>query len=182
MVKIVLAGDGAVGKTSVRQRYIGKEFKENYMMTIGANFITKKIEVPEGHNFVKAQIWDLAGQPSFQEVREKYYKGSHGAIIVFDITRKSSFENIHNWIKEIGRQITTPILPVVLFGNKIDLLKDPNEMVSKEEIAEMQQIISELLGEGRLEVPFIFTSAKTNKNIDHGFKLALEKIIEAWGD
>ncbi|MCK5409392.1 MAG: GTP-binding protein, partial [Candidatus Heimdallarchaeota archaeon] len=80
--KIILAGDGAVGKTSIRERYMGKGFQESYLKTIGADFATKKIEKNEEQ--ITFQIWDLAGQESYQSVRKSFYKGAIAAIMVFD--------------------------------------------------------------------------------------------------
>ena len=99
-MKVCLLGDGAVGKTALRKRYLGKQFSSGYVMTIGADFAVKKTEINtnDGTKSVKFQIWDLAGQPRFNSVRELYYKGSHGGLLVFDITRRDSFSNLNSWV------------------------------------------------------------------------------------
>ena len=86
-MKIILAGDGAVGKTSLREQYLGRGFTGQYLQTIGADFALKTDTVA-GEN-VKYQIWDLAGQPRFKTVRSVYYIGAVGALLVFDITSRN---------------------------------------------------------------------------------------------
>ena len=87
--KITLLGDGAVGKTSLRKTYLGEGFKDGYSMTIGADFAVKRLRIDD-QDFV-AQIWDLAGQQRFSAVREVYYRGTSGCLLVFDISRRSVF-------------------------------------------------------------------------------------------
>ena len=98
--KVILAGDGAVGKTSLRKRFMESVFDGQYLMTIGADFSVKEIDVKMGSEKlqVKMQIWDLAGQPRFQEVRSVYYSGVVGAVLVYDVTRPDSFENTTKWL------------------------------------------------------------------------------------
>ena len=99
LMKIVLAGDGAVGKTALRERYLGKGFSSNYMMTIGADFALKEATIREKN--IKFQIWDHAGQPRFGTVRSVYYYGCLGALLLFDVTRPDTFTNLENWLEEI---------------------------------------------------------------------------------
>ena len=87
-LKIVLAGDGAVGKTSLRRSYLGQGFESNYQQTIGADFAIHEEDV--GSFKVKFIIWDLAGQLVFHQVRKSFYKGTHGALIVCDVTNPAS--------------------------------------------------------------------------------------------
>ena len=110
LMKIVLAGDGAVGKTALRERYLGKGFSSNYMMTIGADFALKEATIRE--KSIKFQIWDLAGQPRFNSVRELYYRGSHGAMLVFDLTRRESFTNLYLWIDELLKNSGKSFIPI----------------------------------------------------------------------
>ena len=104
LMKVCLLGDGAVGKTALRERYLGKEFTSSYLMTIGADFAVQKTLVKDKE--VKFQIWDLAGQERFNSVRSLYYSGSHGALFVFDVTRPESYQNIINgWLPELKKHI-----------------------------------------------------------------------------
>ena len=102
-------------------RYCENAFKENYIMTIGSNFSTKQVELKEYPNYlVKLQIWDLAGQKHFSFVRPPFYRGATAIVYVFDITRRSSFQNMHDWKEEVEKVIGDD-KPSVLVGNKIDL-------------------------------------------------------------
>ncbi|TFF83933.1 GTP-binding protein, partial [Candidatus Heimdallarchaeota archaeon] len=117
--KIVLLGNGAVGKTSLRQQYLGKGFKDGYSMTIGADFAVKRVEL--GHLVATFQIWDLAGQQRFDVVRSVYYRGSSGALLVFDVSNPQSFNNLPSWLNELTKNNYDRIVPLVLIGNKTDL-------------------------------------------------------------
>ncbi len=93
--KIVLLGDGAVGKTSLRSKFMGEGFEADYMLTIGVDFATKDVS-KDGKNF-KAQIWDLAGQERFKFLQEKFLKGTQGILFVYDVNRMDSLESAIDW-------------------------------------------------------------------------------------
>jgi len=101
--KILLVGDGAVGKSSFRRAWLGETFQTQYLMTLGADFASKIISQsysPTNTKYtIKYQIWDLAGQPRFKAVSDLYYHGAVGAPCFFDITNKGSFINLAEWIK-----------------------------------------------------------------------------------
>ena len=126
--KIVLLGDGAVGKTALRHRYLGEAFQQSYSMTIGADFAVKRVNI-DGDEIV-AQIWDLAGRTRFASVREVYYQGATGALLVYDITRSDTFESIPNWITELLENNKHKVVPMVLLGNKSDLRNKVEESIS----------------------------------------------------
>jgi small GTP-binding protein len=129
--KVVVVGDGGVGKTSMVLRYCENSFKENYIMTIGSNFSTKSVELEEYPNYlVKLQLWDLAGQKHFSFVRPPFYRGATATVFVFDLTRRSSFQNILDWKSEVEKVIGDG-KPSMLVGNKIDLA-DRREVGEKE--------------------------------------------------
>ncbi len=130
--KICVLGDGGVGKTSMVLRYCENSFKENYIMTIGSNFSTKSVELPDYPEFnVKLQIWDLAGQKHFSFVRPPFYRGATGLIYVYDLTRRSSFSNLAEWKDEAEKVIGTK--PSVLVGNKLDLANQGKREVSPQD-------------------------------------------------
>ncbi len=105
-------------------RFTEASFKENYIMTIGSNFSTKQIELEDHPNFaIKLQIWDLAGQKHFAFVRPPFYRGASAIVFVFDLTRRSSFQNIPEWKVEVEKVIGQG-KPSILVGNKIDLAVD----------------------------------------------------------
>ncbi|MHA2030315.1 MAG: GTP-binding protein [Candidatus Kariarchaeaceae archaeon] len=167
MYKCVIIGEPAVGKTSLRKRYLGQGFEASYSMTIGADFAVKR----KGENAI--QIWDLAGQQGFSEVRSLYYKGAQGGIIVFDIVRPLSYERVTLWIDEMLRQANRN-LPIVLVGNKADLRGSANDAVSTEEAQEYAKALSDWSG---FEVPYVEASALTGLNVD----LIFDKLIEEIG-
>ncbi len=167
--KIVLLGDGAVGKTALRTRYLGEGFKKSYSMTIGADFAVKRVNL-DGTEIV-AQIWDLAGQIRFQSVREVYYQGATGALLVFDITRTETFENIPNWITELLENNKNRVVPMVLIGNKSDL-RDENS-ITKEAGEEYAKSLSSW---SNFEIPYVETSAKEGSNVEEAFHTLLRNI------
>ena len=170
--KITLLGDGAVGKTSLRKTYLGEGFKDGYSMTIGADFAVKRLRIDD-QDFV-AQIWDLAGQQRFSAVREVYYRGTSGCLLVFDISRRSSFENIPSWIAELLKNNSNRVVPIVLIGNKSDLRNTAKDPIMREQSEEYANSLSQWSG---FSVPYIETSAKTGENVDEAFKTLLKNIV-----
>lgn len=181
-IKAVLIGDGAVGKTSLRERYLGRGFSANYMMTIGADFALKQVKIAQGDKVqtINVQIWDLAGQVHFSKVRTLYYKGLKGLLAVFDVTRDTSYSNLLNWLKEIKQVIDdTSRIPVVLIGNKIDLrIEGEPSHISPELGEKMAQQFSEVLSDGKLKVHYIETSAKTGENVENAFNDLVGTIVK----
>ncbi len=169
--KIVLLGDGAVGKTALRHRYLGEAFQQSYSMTIGADFAVKRVNI-DGEEIV-AQIWDLAGQIRFQSVREVYYQGATGALLVFDITRSETFENIPNWITELLENNRNKIVPMVLIGNKGDLRQESPDAIPYEAAVEYSKELSKW---SQFEIPYIETSALSGENVETGFAILLKNI------
>lgn len=163
--KIVVIGDSGVGKTSLTMRYADQTFQYEYIKTIGTNFFMKTIPL-QGEE-VDLVLWDLAGDEAFGLLRPIFYQGALGALLVFDVTRHSSFEHLEEWLKELRDNIP-PEIPVVLSGNKIDLTKEEWE-VHESEI----QAFAENRG-----FPYFLTSAKANKNVSQVF-LQLAKDIGA---
>ncbi|KAF2540457.1 hypothetical protein F2Q68_00033080 [Brassica cretica] len=103
LFKIVLIGDSAVGKSNLLSRFSRDEFDTNSKATIGVEFQTQLVEI-EGKE-VKAQIWDTAGQERFRAVTSAYYRGAFGALIVYDITRSSTFESVKRWLQELNSKV-----------------------------------------------------------------------------
>jgi len=170
--KICVVGNGGVGKTSMVLRYCENSFKENYIMTIGSNFSTKTVELPDLPQFqVKLQIWDLAGQKHFSFVRPPFYRGATGIIYVFDLTRRSSFADLGEWQTEVEKVIGQK--PAILVGNKIDLARE-----GKREVAEQD---GESL-RGELNATKYFeTSAKEGDSVEEVFKLLTLQILKTSG-
>ena len=126
--KFVIVGDSGVGKTNILNRYIRNSFFLDGKSTIGIELETKMFKIQD--KVIKLNIWDTAGQERFKSVTSAYYKGAKGAIIVYDITREISFQNVDNWFKEI-KESTSNDLNLILVGNKSDL-SDKRQVSSKE--------------------------------------------------
>lgn len=164
--KLILGGDGAVGKTSMVHRYVEDIFEKDYKSTIGTSIMKKECSFKELDSTVRFVIWDLAGQAQFKRVRLKYLANAIAGILVYDVTNRASFENIdENWYKEIKK--ASPNVALILVGNKIDLKNE--RVVSREE--------GELLSE-KLKLTYLETSAKTGENINDAFKMLALQIIK----
>lgn len=118
LFKLVLIGDSGVGKSNLLSRFTRNEFNLESKSTIGVEFATKSLNV-DG-KVIKAQIWDTAGQERYRAITSAYYRGAVGALLVYDVTRRSTFENVGRWLKEL-RDHTDPSMVVMLIGNKSDL-------------------------------------------------------------
>ncbi|MFQ5979011.1 MAG: GTP-binding protein [Candidatus Heimdallarchaeota archaeon] len=175
--KITLLGDGAVGKTALRNRFLGKEFTGTYTMTIGADFASKKLALEEQE--LKFQIWDLAGQPRFKAVREAYYRGAVGALLIYDVVRPSSFENTPTWIMEAWKHNGKGRIPIVVLGNKIDLRPTQPEalQIKTEQGQALAEELSTMTSSFGFNVHFLETSAATGENVEEAFNLLGENIL-----
>ena len=161
LFKVVVIGDGAVGKTSITVRTCHGQFDGEYLMTIGVEFGTKDCTIENDE--VRMQVWDTAGQERFRFLQPAYYRGAHGALLVYDITRKESFEKIPSWMDNLLSTISDTI-PTILVGNKCDL--DSLRVVTFEE----GKLLAEKLStEYKKVIPFFEASAKTNQNVEELF-------------
>ncbi len=177
--KIALIGDGGVGKTSIRERYFGNEFKAQYLLTVGADFAMRDDNI-NGFS-VRYQIWDLAGQNRFNGVREAYYNGCVGALLVYDITRPDSFYNMPKWINELWTNNGRGRVPIVVVANKIDLCNRVDNTISRNQGWAFTNNLSNLTESDGFDCHFIETSAKTGVNIPQAFSLLgvnIAKFIE----
>ena len=171
--KIALIGDGGVGKTSIRERYIGNAFKAEYLLTVGADFAMRDDTI---NGFpVRYQIWDLAGQDRFDGVREAYYNGCVGALLVYDITRPESFYNGPKWINELWTNNKRGRVPIVVVANKIDL-RNGNAISHNQGLSFTKNLCNLTKSDG-FQCHFIETSAKTGINISQAFSLLGVNII-----
>ena len=162
--KLILGGDGGVGKTSMVHRFVEDAFQTDYKSTIGTSIMKKECEFEGLSSKVRFVIWDLAGQSQFKRVRQTYVENAEAGIVVYDVTRKDTFDNLEIWYNEIKE--ASPTISLVLVGNKIDLLDD--RKVTTEE----GQALAQKLG-----LTYIETSAKDGTNIQDAFKmLALQMI------
>ncbi len=128
IMKILNIGDYGVGKTSLAVRYTMNKFTVNYLPTLGVDFHSKVIQVDEDTT-IKMVLFDTVGQERLASLRKRYYSGAHGAVLVYDVTRKESFDNIQYWLDELNEKVSD--VPVIICGNKIDL--EGERQVSLEE-------------------------------------------------
>jgi Ras-related protein Rab-11A len=163
LFKIVLVGESGVGKTNLLSRFSRNEFNLESKATIGVEFDTKRIE-HEGE-IIKAQIWDTAGQERFRAITSAYYKGAMGALLVYDISKRSSFQMLDRWLNEIKAH-TEPDLNIILVGNKSDL-ENLREVTKEEAINYAKEH----------KIPFFETSALTSNNVEEVFKDLLISIV-----
>ena len=122
LFKSIVVGDGGVGKTALTLRFSKGFFTEDYKMTIGVDFHVKTISIDSSEGLIrsKLQIWDTGGQERFSSIRPMYYRGSLGALLIFDLTNSASFEHLPQWIEEVRANVKNEI-PLLLVGNKSDL-------------------------------------------------------------
>ncbi|MFX1388781.1 MAG: GTP-binding protein [Promethearchaeota archaeon] len=159
LFKSIVVGDGGVGKTALTLRFSKGFFTEDYKMTIGVDFHVKTISIDsmEGPIRAKLQIWDTGGQERFSSIRPMYYRGSLGALLIFDLTNSASFDHLPQWIEEVRANVKTEI-PLLLVGNKSDLID--RRAVSLEDINSFTNSFN---------LFYMETSAKTGEGVGDCF-------------
>ncbi|KAK4775499.1 hypothetical protein SAY87_023460 [Trapa incisa] len=173
LFKAVLIGDSGVGKSNLLSRFARGEFYLDSKPTIGVEFACRNVKVRD--KLIKAQIWDTAGQERFRAITSSYYRGALGALMVYDITRRATFESMKKWLREL-RDFGNPDMVVVLVGNKSDLIR--SREVAREEgknLAEAESLC------------FMETSALENLNVEAAFlemitrihQITTQRILEA---
>ena len=163
IIKICILGEANVGKTSLVYRFIENKFRGNYKSTLGVNLLKKDMKI-EGFGDVSAQIWDLGGQESFRSLRKLYLEGANGALVIYDCTKRSSFEKLEDWILDFKEAREDE--PLILIGNKTDLTDSIK--VQESEGLELAK---------RYNMEFIPTSAKTGSNVESAFKEIIKIIL-----
>ncbi|KAE8656790.1 Ras-related protein RABA2c [Hibiscus syriacus] len=162
LFKIVLIGDSGVGKSNILSRFTRNEFCLESKSTIGVEFATRTLQV-EGKT-VKAQIWDTAGQERYRAITSAYYRGAVGALLVYDITKRQTFDNVQRWLRELRDHADSNIV-IMMAGNKSDL--NHLRAVSEEDGRALAE------GEG---LSFLETSALEATNIEKAFHTVLNEI------
>jgi len=155
--KVCMLGDGAVGKTSLIRRFVYDIFEEDYKPTIGTKIVKKVVEVPEFDTELTMVIWDIMGHKSYMQVPPQYYQGAEGVIVVADITRKKTLENLDFWVKTL--MMESGEIPIVFVANKIDLMGLAE--FGEEDVAEIAKQFS---------APYVLTSAKTGEGVNKAFR------------
>ncbi|MHA1893223.1 MAG: Rab family GTPase [Candidatus Helarchaeota archaeon] len=163
--KVVLIGSFSVGKTALIHKFVENRFISDYKATIGVNLMSKKMEIENGV-LVNFSIWDIAGQIAFKPVWKNFYSKASGALIIFDVTREITYNEVPGWYHNIYDYINEKI-PAILVANKIDL-KD-ERVVSQEKGMEMAE---------KLNIGYLETSAKTGTRVEDAFKFLGLKMLD----
>jgi small GTP-binding protein len=164
ILKILTAGEGGVGKTTLLHRYVEGKFSADTKMTIGVEFFLKEVEI-DGKQCT-LQLWDFGGQERFRFLLESYVLGAKGALLMFDLTRPMTLENLQQWV-EICRK-GDPNLPVLFIGTKIDLVNDI--MVDDDYALSFKEQFKLF--------DFLKISSKSGENVSEAFEILTRKILE----
>jgi len=167
--KFIITGDAAVGKSSLLIRLTDQRFLVNPDPTLGVEFGSKLIGIPDENKIVKLQCWDTAGTESFRSITRSYYRGAAGCLLVYDVTSRQSFVNAQMWLADV-REHADPHLSCILVGNKVDLCEEDGELrqVPTEE-AELWAKEEGLL--------FVEASARSGRNVELAFEQASKDIL-----
>mmetsp|Transcript_16274 Transcript_16274/g.31552 ORF Transcript_16274/g.31552 Transcript_16274/m.31552 type:complete len:215 (+) Transcript_16274:616-1260(+) len=162
LFKYIIIGDTGVGKSCLLLQFTDKRFQPVHDLTIGVEFGARMITIDNRQ--IKLQIWDTAGQESFRSITRSYYRGAAGALLVYDITRRETFNHLTRWLEE-ARQNANSNMVILLVGNKLDL--EHRRAVSYEEGAKFAE---------ENGLIFLEASAKTAKNVEEAFVSTASKI------
>lgn len=164
LFKYIIIGDTGAGKSCLLLQFTDKRFQPVHDLTIGVEFGARMVNIDDRQ--IKLQIWDTAGQESFRSITRSYYRGAAGALLVYDITRRETFNHLTRWLEE-ARQNGNQNMTIMLIGNKNDL--EHRRQVSIEEGEAFAQ---------KHGLMFLETSAKTAENVEESFHLPAKKIYE----
>eukprot|EP00760_Papus_ankaliazontas_P015635 PhM_4_TR16627/c0_g1_i1/m.31019/K07918/RAB32; Ras-related protein Rab-32 len=171
LLKLLVVGDYAVGKTSLVRRYCENEFTENYRITIGVDY-HEKVLPSAAKGRTRVQLWDVAGHERFGAMTRTYYKYAVGGVVVFDVTREASLESCSRWLADIQGKVQLPNgnnIPLVLVGTKVDLVED--EAALDALTAKYEQFASE---NGFL--CYFGVSSKTGSNVERAMDFLLQRV------
>ena len=164
--KIILIGEGGVGKTSIIKSHISKSFNLDYKPTMGASIQKKEMLLPEKNAQVIFNFWDIAGQTLFKGLRKQFFQGSDAVMLVYDVTRRDSFDAIEDWYKSI-KDHTKRYKTGMLVANKVDL---KNRVISEEEGLKKSMSLKKF--------SYIETSALTTQNVNKAFETIASVLLE----
>lgn len=165
VLKLLVLGDGGVGKTTLLHRFVKGEFIDTATMTIGVQIHTKELEIDS--DAFQLILWDVTGQERFRFMINEFFKGAHGALILFDVTSMKSFVNIEKWMTLLNKYYKE--FPVVLVAAKYDL----------EEFSMVGDLYATKLKKRLAMIDYIKTSAKLGLNIDSPFETIAQHIINS---
>ena len=158
--KLVLVGDGGVGKTTFVKRHITGEFEKKYMATIGVHVHPLEFHTSKG--LIKFNVWDTAGQEKFGGLRDAYYYGGDCGIIMFDTTSRITYKNVPNWYRDLTRVCVD--VPMVLVGNKVDIIE--------------RKVKHKTMSFKKDNLQYFDISAKSNENFEKPFLYIARKLMD----
>ncbi|OCH93797.1 ras-domain-containing protein [Obba rivulosa] len=174
VLKFIITGDAAVGKSSLLVRLTDQRFLSNPDPTLGVEFGSKLITIPEESKVVKLQCWDTAGTESFRSITRSYYRGAAGCLLVYDVTSRQSFLNARTWLADV-RAHADPNLTCILVGNKIDLCAEDGQPGRRPREVPADEADRWAKEEGLL---FVEASAKSGENVEAAFVQATRDILD----
>ena len=164
ILKILTAGEGGVGKTTLLHRFVEGRFSAETKMTIGVEFFLKELELDDKH--CTLQLWDFGGQERFRFLLESYVLGAKGALLMFDLTRPMTLQNLEQWINIVRKG--DPSIPILFLGTKNDLA---DEIMIQDEYALYFKEEFKLLD-------YLRISSKSGENVAKAFDMLTTKILE----
>ena len=164
LLKVITAGDGGVGKTTLLYRYVEGKFLADTKMTLGVEFFLKEINIKG--ELINLQVWDFGGQDHFRPLLENYSVGARGALLLFDLTRPSSLENIEQWVNICRGK--NPGIPIIFLGTKLDLT----------ESLTVDDRFARTFPKRYDFFKYLKISSKTGQNVNLAFKLLTKEIIK----
>jgi len=170
LLKVIILGDSGVGKTSLMNMYVNKKFTKQYKATIGADFLTKEVNIDD--KLVTMQIWDTAGQERFQSLGVAFYRGADACVLVYDICDNKSFESLESWMDEFLVQAAPrdpDNFPFIVVGNKLDLAQ-PRRTVQLNRAKNWCG--------SKNNIPLFECSAKESENVDAAFQTVAREALK----
>ena len=163
VLKLLLLGDSSVGKTSILNKYISNKFDESSISTVGVDYMDKIIDYNKFK--IKLQIWDTSGEEKFRTITKNFYRNADGLLVVFDLTKKESYDHIKSWINEAKEN--NDKLKTILIGNKLDL---------KDERIVAIDVAKQFAEKNNLK--YIETSAKDGTNVNESFQAIIDLLFD----
>ncbi|MHA2283595.1 MAG: Rab family GTPase [Promethearchaeota archaeon] len=165
--KVIIIGPAAVGKSSLIRRFVENKFSFEYQFTIGVEIFAKTVEYEKGKS-ARLAMWDVGGQERFQFLRRSFYGGTNGALLVFDLSRAETYSKMKEWLIDMNSIIQKDI-PIVLIGNKLDLIPDVGEVI---DLKKSQRFAEQNSGF------FLSTSAKSGDNVEKAFTELTQRMVQ----
>ena len=169
--QLLIIGDSSVGKTSLINRYTNGTFKEEYLATVGLDYSSKDEEF--NNETVHIKLWDTAGQERFKSLTQNYLRNADGILLVYDVTKTESFENLKDWICSIKQNMETKniFLPLIICGNKVDM--EESREITKEDAEKFAS---------KNNYKYFETSAKTGEGVDDAIRELVNQILNQDGE